>query len=313
MYWKKTSTFRFAIPISAALPLWLWLMPALAAGDEPLPLFDVHTHYKWDQTEITSPQQALAFLDAAGVKRALVIGTPANLALRLKRLAPERIVAFYGPYLIGGEKLAWQFRKALVDEVRQGLETGQYDGIGELHFIGGMATRWQRSKVFLALLALAREYDVPLMVHTEYSSIKPTISMCQANPQNRLLLAHAGAVLPPRLVGRILDACPNVTMDLAARDPWRYVRTPIADEQGRLLPDWEALVLKYPTRFMVGSDTVWPVDKGSSWDEADSGWQALHRFIDFHRRWLSFLPPKVAEAVRWRNAERLFARPGSRG
>lgn len=270
------------------------------------PLFDVHTHYKWDQAEITTPQQALAFLDAAGVQRAVVIGTPARLALRLKELAPERIVAFYGPYLVGGEKLAWQFRKSLVDEVRAGLESGHYDGIGELHLIGGQATRWNRSEVFLELLALARSHDVPLMVHTEYASIEPTVSMCRGNPDNRFLLAHAGAVLPPSQVGRILDACPNVVMDLAARDPWRYVSNPITDADGALLPGWRALLLRYPERFMVGSDTVWPVDKVSSWDEADSGWQEMHRFIDFHRRWLSTLPEAVAHAIRWHNAERFF-------
>lgn len=268
--------------------------------------FDVHTHYKWDQAEITTARQALDFMDQAGVRRAVVIGTPAKIALRLKRLAPERILVLYGPYLSGGEKLSWQFRKGLVEEVRAGLQSGDYQGIGELHLIGGMAMRWDRSVVFRDLLALAREYDVPLMVHTEYASIRPTVEMCQANPDNRLLLAHAGAVLAPRKVAQILEACPNVYMDLAARDPWRYVRNPITDAQGSLLPGWRALLLQYADRFMVGSDTVWPVDKGTRWDEADSGWQELHRFVAFHRRWLAGLPAAVAQKIRWDNAVHFF-------
>jgi predicted TIM-barrel fold metal-dependent hydrolase len=270
------------------------------------PMFDVHTHYKWDQAEITSPQQALDFLQQAGVERAVVIGTPANLALELKQLAPERIVLLYGPYLVGGEKLSWQFRTGLVDEVRAGLESGHYQGIGELHLIGGMATRWDRSEVFAELLRLAREHDVPLMVHTEYASINPTVEMCRANPDNRFLLAHAGAVLPPRMVVQILDACPNVHMDLAARDPWRYVNNPITDEQGSLLPDWRKLVISHADRFMVGSDTVWPVDRGVSWDEADTGWQELARFVAFHRRWLADLPDEAAQKIRWENAQLFF-------
>lgn len=286
------------------LTLCLWIFACASTASEPV--FDVHTHYKWDQAEITTPEQALQFLDEAGVARAVVIGTPADMALELKKLAPDRVIAFYGPYLLGGEKLSWQFREALVDEVRAGLESGEYQGIGELHLIGGMAIRWQNSRVFSKLLALAREHDVPVMLHTEYASPQPTISICQGNPDNRILLAHAGAVLEPAQVREILEHCENVWMDLAARDPWRYVQNPITDDSGRLLTQWKSLIMRHPDRFMVGSDTVWPVDRGSTWDEPDSGWQQLSRYIAFHRQWLLFLPDREAEMIRWRNAELFF-------
>jgi predicted TIM-barrel fold metal-dependent hydrolase len=275
------------------------------------PFFDAHVHYKWDQAEMTSPQQALDILDKAGVQKAVVIGRPADLALQLQQLAPERIIPIYGPYRTGNEKLTWQFRTELIEEVRQGLSSGRYRGIGELHLIGGMAIPWQQSKVFVALLALAREYDVPIMVHSEYSSIKPTISICQGNPNNRIILAHAGAVINPDQIEEILQACPNVVMDLAARDPWRYVNNPITDQSGQLLPNWRALILRYADRFMVGSDPVWPVDKGSSWDEPDSGWRELGRFINFHRQWLSFMPEDVEKKIRWENAQTWFSSHGS--
>ena len=270
------------------------------------PIFDVHIHYKWNQAEITSPHQALAMLDEAGISKAVVIGTPADYALQLYRLAPEQIIPIYGPYQLGGEKLSWQFRIELIDEVRNALSSGLYQGIGELHLIGGMATHWRRSKVFVALLEIAREYNVPLIIHSEYSAIKPTLAICQENRDNRFLLAHAGAVIRPKQIEKILESCPNVVMDLSARDPWRYVEHPISDKAGQLLPDWRELILQFPDRFMVGSDPVWPVDKGSSWDEPDSGWQQLPRFVDFHRRWLSGLPDDVEEKVRWSNANRWF-------
>ena len=285
----------------------LLVVLAAGAGAAPAPIFDVHTHYKWDQAEIISPQQVLQRLDEAGVAKAMVIGTPPKLALQLKELAPQRIIAFYGPYLVGGERFSWQFRKSLVEEARAGLASGQYQGIGELHLIGGMATRWDRSEVFLGLLELAREYDVPLMVHTEYASIEPTVSMCRANPGNRFLLAHAGGVLPPRKVEEILLACPNLVMDLAARDSWRYLRTPIVDAQGSLLPGWRDLIERYPARFMIGSDPVWPIGRGISWDVPDTGWEEMPRYIAFHRRWLSDLPPEVAQKLRWDNAQRFFS------
>jgi hypothetical protein len=95
-------------------------------------------------------------------------------------------------------------------------------------------------------------------------------------------------------------------VDLAARDPWRYVRNPITDAEGRLLPEWERLIRAFPKRFMIGADTVWPVDRGASWDIADTGWQELGRFIGFHRQWMGFLPEEIAKDIRWNNAANFF-------
>ena len=66
------------------------------------------------------------------------------------------------------------------------------------------------------------------------------------------------------------------------------------------------MLLRYPDRFMIGSDPVWPVDQLDRWDEADSGWQELDRFWDFHRRWLAQLPDEVAARIACRNAATLF-------
>jgi hypothetical protein len=275
-------------------------------AEELKPIFDVHTHYKWDQEEVTSPSEALQILDRAGVKKAVVIGRPADFALKLYELAPDRIIPFFGPYKSSNDKLAWQFRIGLLREAKKGLETGLYKGIGELHLIGGMAIPWQKNKVFIGLMSLAREYDVPLMVHCEYSSIKPMLSICQKNPDNRFLMAHAGAVMTPKKVATVLESCPNVVMDLAARDPWRYVNNPIADKSGQLLPEWRSVIVRYADGFMIGSDPVWPVDKGASWDEPDSGWTQVEKFINFHRQWLAQLPDDVEEKIRWSNAEQWF-------
>jgi predicted TIM-barrel fold metal-dependent hydrolase len=187
------------------------------------------------------------------------------------------------------------------------LASRKYRGIGELHLIGGFALRWRKSDVLKGLLALAVEYDVPVLVHTEFSRAEPTLSICTGNPENRIVLAHAGAALPPAEVERVLRDCPNVWMDMSARDPWRFLRFPIADENGRLLPEWEALVLRYPERFVVGSDAVWPVERLDAWDQADTGWQRIGTFLDFHRRWCSFLPPTIARKVLLENAAALFA------
>jgi len=288
----------------SALLLMAWIGKSQAV--EP-PLVDAHVHYKWSQEEVTSPEQAISILEANRVELAVVIGTPPEYALKLHRLAPQRILPLFGPYRPGGaDWYTWQFRLELVDEARRALTSGPYRGIGELHLIGGFAARWERSPVLSGFLALAKEFDVPLLLHVEFATATPLLALCRGHPEAKLVLAHAGAPMPVSAVEEVLEACPKVWIELAARDPWRYVRNPIADEAGRLLPDWERLVLRYPDRFIVGSDAVWPVDQLDAWDQPDTGWQRLGDFLDFHRRWIGFLPTEAREQVGRRNARQVY-------
>lgn len=280
----------------------LLLQSPLLLADESQPIFDVHLHYKWDQEEATKAKQAIQILDSLNIKKAIVIGLPADYALKLYTLAPEKIIPFYSPYTFNTNKMSWLHRKGLLSEARKGLESGIYKGIGELHLLGGVGVNWKRSQVFVSLLALAKEFNVPLMIHTEYVSIKPLLSMCEENPDNRFLIAHAGAIIPPQKVQRVLASCANVMLDLAARDPWRYVNNPITNKQGLLLDEWRKVILLFPKRFMIGSDPVWPVDKGSNWDEPDTGWVELPKYIKFHQRWLSDLPKELYHQIIWLNA-----------
>ncbi|MGB5833957.1 MAG: amidohydrolase family protein [Thiohalocapsa sp.] len=308
-------TLGFSLSISGAVFVGVLPLESRADGPAPLdllpeehsmPIADAHLHYKWNQAEVTSPQHAAAALRAKNVQSAVVTGTPPSRALELYAAAPEIVVPIFGAYRQGGDWFGWQGRQSLVAEAREALENGPYRGIGELHLIGGFAMRWNRSDVLRALLAQTAEHDVPMLIHTEFSRAEPTLPICKANPRTRIVLAHAGAALQPAEVRRVLEACPNVWMDLSARDPWRFLRFPISGEGGRLLPEWEALVLDYPDRFLVGSDAVWPVDRLDAWDRADSGWEHIGAFLDFHRRWASFLPEEVQRKVLLDNAVALF-------
>ena len=103
-----------------------------------------------------------------------------------------------------------------------------------------------------------------------------------------------------------MGGCPNFWAELSARDPWRFVRNPISDKAGKLLPEWKRLVEAYPGRFMIGSDPVWPVEQMNSWVEPDSGWSHYDRFIGFHIKWLEDLDPAIAKRIRFENAQQLF-------
>lgn len=296
------STARIGWRMLAVAALLLWGPVARAAT----PIADAHLHYKWNQAEVTSPEEAVASLRANAVELAVVAGTPPERALELYRLAPEIVVPIYGPYRTNGDWYRWQSKSELVDQARAAVRDGPYRGIGELHLIPGFAARWSQSPVLMGLLEVGREYDVPLLVHMEFSRADPTLALCQGNPDNRILLAHAGAALPPAEVERILVACPNVWMDLAARDPWRFLRFPLADADGALLPAWSDLILRYPERFMIGSDAVWPVERLDAWDQPDTGWERIGEFLDFHRGWAANLPPEIRERVLRENARTLF-------
>ena len=78
------------------LLLFASLVPQAVVGLPPVA--DVHVHYKWSQEDVTSPEQAIARLVEQNVQLAVVIGTPAHYALRLKQLAPEIIVPVWSPY-----------------------------------------------------------------------------------------------------------------------------------------------------------------------------------------------------------------------
>lgn len=283
----------------------LFLYAKFVFADEAV--FDMHMHYKWSQKEVTTPQQAIQFLDDNNIDRAVVIGKPPELALEIRKLAPKRIIALYSPYRDSGDWFRWQGDQGLPVRVEEALKSGQYQGIGELHIIGGgFARKLDGATVLNRLMKIAAKHRVPIMLHTEFSRPVYMLALCKKHPDTSIIWAHAGAILRPQHVDQVLAECPNVHAGMAARDPWRYLINQHTDEDGKLLPEWKALFLKYPDRFMVGSDTVWPVDQLDSWDEPDTGWQQLGRFWDFHRSWLKELPVNVANRLKRENAAKLF-------
>ncbi len=271
---------------------------------------DVHVHYKWSQTDVTTAEQALAVLEQHQVELAVVIGTPAELALQLTNLKPELFVALWSPYRTGTDWSNWAYDRAVLERARLALSSRRYQGIGELHLIGGFAPA-PDSEVIRGLFALAASHDVPILLHTEFSRPDYLSQLCHQHPSTRILWAHAGAPLRADEVEQLLSDCPNVWAELSARDPWRFVNSPIATPDGNLLPRWLALIERYQDRFMIGSDPVWPVDQMDQWDEADTGWQEYGRFIEFHRRWLATIDETIAAKISRRNALKFFKRVDS--
>jgi hypothetical protein len=91
-------------------------------------------------------------------------------------------------------------------------------------------------------------------------------------------------------VGDLLARFPKLWVELA-------LRTDVAPG-GKLDPEWRAVFVKYPDRFMVGTDT---------W--ITSRWEAMRGYHQDEQVWLGQLPRDVAEAIAWKNGERLFPAP----
>ena len=269
------------------------------------PFADVHVHFNWDQRELIDAPGVVAKLKAAGVEFAVVAGTPSELALELARASDGRIIPLFSPYIHELGRRDWHLDRRVAEKAEAGLRAGAYQGIGEIHFMTGFAPRFD-NRVFRRLMALANEFDVPVLIHIDSGNELAFTEVCRRYPDLDLLFAHAGGNLRARHIRPILDACPKAWIEFSARDPWRY--DGLAGEDGRLLPDWRALVLEYPDRFVTGTDPVWKVTRTQSWDQADDGWDYFEQLIAWHRAWLDDLPADVRRKVSVENARRLFQR-----
>lgn len=295
--------FRITIAIIVSLHS---LNIAMAADNQPKPFADIHLHYNWDHEELIAPAQAVQTLLDHHVKLAVVFSTPSRNALKLVARKDLRIIHFFSPYISGYWRSSWFLHDEVLEHARKGLKDKTYTGIGEVHLVSGLGPR-RDNNVLHGLLKLAAEFKVPFTIHTEASSHLYLKPLCQQYPSVRFLWAHAGGILGPEEATRIFPVCPNVWIEVSARDPWHYGG--LVDATGRLRPEWKQAFIRYPDRFMVGTDPVWHAQQRERWYEADEGWFHYRDFIRFHRHWLAQLPDTVEKKIRLQNALQFFATP----
>jgi hypothetical protein len=90
----------------------------------------------------------------------------------------------------------------------------------------------------------------------------------------------------------MLKRHPKLWCDLAFRSDHAVVD----GARGRVDAAWREAFLEFPDRFLLGTDTFTP-----------ERWHYVVEHARFARLWLADLPREVAEAIGWRNGERLFA------
>jgi len=282
----------------------MFVFAGVRAEPNQLPVADVHLHYNWSQAELISPTEVLAILKRNQVRLAVVFSTPTTNALLLSNISNGRVIPFFSPYLDARTRYRWFYEKRVLELARAGLASGTYQGIGEVHVISGLGPR-RDNPIFQGLLKLAAEFDVPFNIHTEASDYRFLAPICQQHSKVRFLWAHAGGILGAEHARGILKACPNVWIELSARDPFHYGG--LVDEHGILYPQWREIFIEYPDRFMFGTDPVWKAQQVDRWDEADEGWLHYDEILAFHLKWIASLPSEVAEKIRLNNALQFFA------
>jgi hypothetical protein len=257
----------------------LLLSFAAASVAAELPIFDAHLHYSHDAWDNLPPEKAVELLKAAGVKRGLVSSSNDEGQQRLAAAAPDRILLSLRPYRRRGDQGTWARDDTVPAYLEDKLARHRYVALGEFHIYGDDVDL----PVPRRMVELARRHNLVLHSHSDADAVERQFAQW---PQARILWAHAGFDTPAR-VRDMLRRHPNLWCDLAFRSDHA--------PGGEVDPEWRALFLEFPDRFLVGTDTFTP-----------ERWPYVVEHARLARKWLAQLPPAVAERIAWRNGDALF-------
>ena len=258
------------------------LAVAGAAVAADLPIFDAHLHYSHDAWESVPPKAAIALLRKAGLRRALVSSSNDDGNQMLYAEAPDLILPSLRPYRTRGEISTWVRDDTVITYLEQRLARHKYVAIGEFHLFGDNA----ELPVPRRMVQLAKQYKLLLHAHSDADAIERLFKQW---PEARILWAHSGFDQPERL-REMLKKHANLWCDLAFRTDH--------GSGGKVGPEWKAVFLEFPDRFMVGTDSFTP-----------ERWPYVVEHANWSRGWMKDLPPAVAERIAYKNGEAVFGGP----
>lgn len=260
------------------------------------PLFDAHLHYN-DEAQSPHPlSDVLARMQRNGV-RAIVAnsrpndGTKALASSPLTSQAGVTVVPFVRLYRNRADYDNWFRDESIYDmvqaELARATAAGPFRGIGEFHLYDSQNANGAVAK---KLMALAEEKGLAVLAHVDDVAIDLLMANTPSGGHKvRLVWAHTGiGGVPAARVDQLFARYPLLMGELSYRPG-------LTCEGGKLCPEWRALLLKYPGRFMIGSDT---------W--VNQRWQYYDELMKGYRTWLGDLPPDAARRIAWENGAGLF-------
>ena len=283
---------------AVAWALALGLASLAQAADYSGPLLDAHLHYNVEAVQGPHPiSDVLARMQRNGV-RAIVAnsrpndGTKALVEARTQTdAAGVTVVPFIRLYRNRADYDNWYRDESIYEMVQaeftRGTARGPYRGIGEFHLYD---SRNANGPVARKLMAFAEDKQLAMLAHVDDAAVDLLMANAPSKGQKlRLIWAHTGiGGTPVERVEAMLARYPLLMGELSYRPG-------LTCEGGLLCPEWRALLLRYPDRFLIGSDT---------W--INPRWQQYDELMQGYRRWLGDLPPDVARQIAWDNGAALF-------
>ena len=265
------------------------------------PLFDAHLHYNeeaWNGQAGPHPlSDVLSRMQRNGVRAVLANSRPNDGTRALAEAgaataqAGVTVVPFVRLYRDRADYDNW-FRDDTIyqmvqAELARGTPAGPYQGLGEFHLYDSANAN---GPVARQLMALADSRGLAVLAHVDDVAIDLLMANTPSKGrQTRLIWAHTGiGGTPVARVDALMARYPLLMGELSYRPG-------LTCDGGLLCPEWRALLLKYPNRFVIGSDT---------W--VNQRWQYYDELMQGYRTWLGGLPPEVARAIGWDNAAGWF-------
>jgi len=284
--------------VAVAWALALAMTPLAQAADYSGPLLDAHLHYNVEAVQGPHPiSDVLARMQRSGV-RAIVAnsrpndGTRALVEARTQTdAAGVTVVPFIRLYRNRADYDNWYRDESIYEMVQtefaRGTARGPYRGIGEFHLYD---SRNANGPVARKLMAFAEDKQLAVLAHVDDAAVDLLMANAPSQGQKlRLIWAHTGiGGTPVERVDALFARYPLLMGELSYRPG-------LTCSGGTLCPEWRALLLRYPDRFLVGSDT---------W--INQRWQQYDELMQGYRRWLGDLPPDVARKIAWDNGAALF-------
>jgi len=264
----------------------------------PVPLLDAHTHL---MVEILSADEEIALLRKAGLDRVMLMHTDPDVISALARKYPG--------FVIPSLSVARPTVKGLHLDADTGplmlrlRQARQICGFGEIPgFIFG------DNPDFQSVYAAAAATGAPVNIHTDLAKPENVAALeaaASAYPKAHFVLAHLGWTAGPELIGRLLDAHPNLYTDVSIRFdppgslPWRNngLDLSILTADRTLQPGWRALIERRPDRFLFAMDI----------NSFGPRYTMMEELVATARKALAPLPRPIQAAIAHGNAERLLA------
>jgi hypothetical protein len=260
------------------------------------PLFDAHLHYNeeaWNgKVGPHNVTDVVGRMSRSGVKAFVANSRPNAGTITLAasaevKTAGIKVVPFIRLYRDRKDYNSWfsdeSIYQMVLTEYAKGTPSGTYKGIGEFHLYDSANANGEVAK---KLMRFAQDKQLAVLAHVDDAAID--LLMAHA-PQARLIWAHTGiGGASVERVRSLLTKYPKLMGELSYRPG-------LTCEGAQLCPEWRSLVLDFPDRFLIGSDT---------W--VNQRWVYYEELMTGYRLWLGGLPADVASNIGWRNGAKLF-------